>query len=156
MTIVPSSASMIAADPARRTDLQTSAMPVLFISLGTSPAVVPEACLLPGIEWQAVHVLTTEKPGFEVIHEFWARCTAGVPLSLTRVAGFDELRTEQDHFHFEEVLFRWVLDSGTRPEDRWFCLSGGFKTMSAAMQKAAAVFGGGGVPCPCRLLLHQR
>src|SRR5581483_4214913 len=48
---------------------------------------------------------------------------------------------------FEEVLYRWVLETGLRPQNRYFCLSGGFKTMSAAMQKAAAARRGGSVSC---------
>lgn len=116
-------------------------MPTLLISLGTSPAVVPEAFLLPGIKFRAVHVLTTEKPEVQLIRDYFAQHAPGVELTLSRVAGFVDFASEADHFRFEEVLYRWVLASVPDPATRYFCLSGGFKTMSAAMQKAAAVLG---------------
>ncbi len=114
---------------------------VLLVSLGTSPAVVPEAFLLPEGRFCAVHVLTTEKPDVQLIREFFDEHAPGVSLTLSRVAGFDDLASEEDHFRFEEVLYRWVIMSAPDPASRFFCLSGGFKTMSAAMQKAAAVLG---------------
>ena len=123
-------------------------MPRLLISLGTTWAVVPEAfhALPPGPHgFTAVHVLTTdspatEQPVAEVNAWFRARHPA-VLLSITRVAGFADLRSEADHFRFEEVMYRWILEVGGAPLSRHICLAGGFKTMSAAMQKAAAVLG---------------
>lgn len=116
-------------------------MSTLLISLGTSPAVVPEAFLLPEARFGAVHVLTTEKPDVQLIRDYFAKHAPGVELTLSRVAGFDDFASEADHFRFEEVLYRWVLASAPDPASRFFCLSGGFKTMSAAMQKAAAGYG---------------
>ncbi|MEN9636232.1 MAG: hypothetical protein RL077_4636 [Verrucomicrobiota bacterium] len=123
-------------------------MPRLLISLGTTWAVVPEAfhALPPGPQgFTAVHVLTTDSPATdqpvaEVNAWFRARHPA-VLLSITRVAGFADLRSEADHFRFEEVMYRWILDIGGAALGRHICLAGGFKTMSAAMQKAAAVLG---------------
>jgi adenosine deaminase len=116
-------------------------MPTLLVSLGTSPAIVPEAFLLPGVEFTAVHVLTTEKPDVSLVREFFARHAPKAALTITRVDGFTDFRSEADHFHFEEVLYRWILQTQTTRAERYVCLSGGFKTMSAAMQKAAAVLG---------------
>lgn len=115
--------------------------PILFISLGETQAVVPEAFHVPGVAFQAVEVLTTEAPRVELIQEYFRRHAPGVRLGITRVAGFRNFTSEQDHFRFEEVLFRWILQAGVPPANRWFCLSGGFKTISAAMQKAASVLG---------------
>jgi len=116
-------------------------MSVLLISLGTSPAIVPEAFLLPDVAFQAVHVLTTEKPDTGMVEAFFKEHARSVPLRITRVKDFHDFISEEDHFRFEEVMYRWILETRTRPEDRYVCLSGGFKTMSAAMQKAAAVLG---------------
>jgi adenosine deaminase len=115
-------------------------MPILLVSLGTSPAIVPEAFLLPGVEFRAVHVLTTDSTPVGFVAEWFTERAPGVELTITRVSGFTDFRSEDDHFHFEEVLYRWwqEMSRGERP---YVCLSGGFKTMSAAMQKAAAVFG---------------
>jgi len=122
-------------------------MSTLLISLGTSWAVVPEAWLFPGADFAAVHVLTTAsvaKTNVEAVVG-WFRDHAsdhasGVEVTVTRVDGFGEFRSEADHFRFEEVLYRWYLENrGDSPPH--VCLAGGFKTMSAAMQKAAAVLG---------------
>lgn len=123
-------------------------MPRLLISLGSTWAVVPEAfhALPPGPHgFSAVHVLTTDSPTTDqpvaaVSTWFRARHPA-VLLSITRVGGFADLRSEADHFRFEEVMYRWILDIGGAAPSRHICLAGGFKTMSAAMQKAAAVLG---------------
>jgi hypothetical protein len=100
--------------------------PVLFISLGTSPAIVPEAYLLPGVRFRTVHVLTTERPDVALVREFFASHAPGAVLTLSRVAGFEDFTSAEDHFRFEEILYRWILAAQTRPEDRYLCLSGGF------------------------------
>lgn len=123
-------------------------MPILLVSLGTSWAVVPEAfhALPPGSDgFSAVHVLTTASPKIDEhitsVRAWFAARHPTVELTVTRVAEFDDLRSEDDHFRFEEVLFRWVLAKAPDPATRFFCLAGGFKTMSAAMQRAAGFFG---------------
>jgi adenosine deaminase len=123
-------------------------MPVLLVSLGTSWAVVPEAfhLLPPGpAGFSAVHVLTTASPkidtGIASIRDWFGTRYPGVTLSISRVAGFTDLQSEAEHFAFEEVLFRWLLASAPAPQARYVCLAGGFKTMSAAMQRASTLFG---------------
>lgn len=123
-------------------------MPALLISLGTSWAVVPEAfhLLPPGPSgFSAVHVLTTASPkidaGAAAVRDWFATRHPAVTLTLSRVAGFNDLRSEDEHFAFEEVLFRWLLAAAPDPAQRHICLAGGFKTMSAAMQRAATLFG---------------
>jgi|GEM_PF-354482 len=117
-------------------------MPTLLISLGISPAIVPEAFRLPGLYFDAVHVLTTNSTGVSIkfVTEWFSAKASNVKLTITCVDGFTDFRSEDDHFHFEEVLYRWWLEkaAGTLPH---VCLAGGFKTMSSAMQKAAAVLG---------------
>ncbi len=119
-------------------------MSTLLVSLGTSPAIVPEAFLLPGVSFSAVHVLTTasvKESDLDFIAEWFAAKAPSVSLSFTRVAEFTDFKSEHDHFQFEEVLYRWWLVNRPTGESPHVCLSGGFKTMSAAMQKAAAVLG---------------
>lgn len=116
-------------------------MPVLLVSLGSSPAIVPEAFLLPGVEFDAVHVLTTESTAVALVEVWFGDRAPEVTLTITRVAGFTDFRSEEDHFHFEEVLYRWWLEKTGPSGNPHVCISGGFKTMSAAMQKAAAVMG---------------
>ncbi len=122
--------------------------PILLCSLGTSWAVVPEAfhLLPPGPEgFAAVHVLTTASPEVDAgtieIERYFGSRSPAIPFSIDRVAEFRTFQTEEDHYRFEEVLYRWILDRVPCPTDRYICLSGGFKTMSAAVQKAAAVLG---------------
>ncbi len=116
-----------------------TAAPILLISLGTSQAIVPEAFLLPDTAFVEVHVLTTAGTHVSLIRE-WFRTRPEVQLTITRVEGFDRLETQEDHNRFEEALFRWyqTRSAGRHPH---VCLSGGYKSMSAAMQKAAALFG---------------
>ena len=115
----------------------------LLVSLGSSPAIVPEAFLFPGVAFDKVHVLTTasiEPSAVALVEEWFASEVPQVELSITRVDDFSDFKSEMDHFVFEEVLFRWMLArAGAIP--CWVCLTGGFKTMSAAVQKAAAIFG---------------
>lgn len=119
----------------------TEPHPVLLVTLGTSQAIVPEAFWLPGADFRAVHVLTSERTRIDLIREFFEPLAPGVTWSVSRVAGFHDLRTEADHFNFEEVLCRWIVESAPRVGDRWICASGGFKTMSAAMIRAATMLG---------------
>ena len=118
-------------------------MSTLLVSLGHSPAVVPEAFLLPGVDFTAVHVLTTasvKDEDIQIVIDWFCINEPDVDLSVTQVAGFTEFKSEADHFEFEEVLYRWWLGkAGNVPPH--VCLSGGFKTMSTAMQKAASMFG---------------
>ena len=165
-------------------------MPALLISLGTSPAIVPEAFLFPGAAFTAVHVLTTDSTDVLFVQEWFGAHAPHVELTITRVDGFRDFTSEEDHFRFEEVLYRWWLEkvgaslrldsaveagfqrAGQATEAAaehqhagsplgqvrhpgrllppfshagsmlpHVCLSGGFKTMSAAVQKAAAVLG---------------
>ncbi len=120
-------------------------MRTLLCSVGTSWAVVPEAMALLGPGgFSEVHVLTTASakisPGLDQLLRFFERHP--VPhFSISRVQGFDDLRSEQDHVLFEEVLWRWLLHHAPDPTTRYVCLAGGYKTISAAMQRAAALFG---------------
>lgn len=115
----------------------------LYVSLGTSAAIVPEAYLLEGVSFAQVHVLTTEDTDLQLIEEFFQTCEAGrgTDIHVTRVKGFHHLRSSEEHFRFEEVMYRWLLETRTPSDRRYVCLTGGFKTMSAAMQKGAAVLG---------------
>lgn len=118
-------------------------MSTLLISLGTSPAIVPEAFLLPGSDFAAVHVITTasiKDDDLRFIHDWFQNHAPTVTLTITRVARFSDFKSEADHFLFEETLYRWWLQHRSEIPPH-VCLSGGFKTMSAAMQKAAAVLG---------------
>lgn len=121
--------------------------PVLLCTVGTSWAVVPEAYFYGhkiGSPFGEVHVLTSESPrvdeGITRILEFLGRIPS-ITVTVSRVAGFTDLRDEQDHRVFEEVLYRWILARCPDPERRFVCLSGGYKTISAAVQKAAQLFG---------------
>lgn len=120
-------------------------MRILLCSVGTSWAVVPEAMQLLGAGgFDEVHVLTTASPkvtpGVEQLLEFFKRHPPA-RFSISRVLGFEDLRNEQDHMLFEEVLWRWLLQRAPSPQSRYVCLAGGYKTISAAMQRAAALFG---------------
>jgi adenosine deaminase len=120
-------------------------MPTLLCSVGTSWAVVPEAMHLLGAGgFDAVHVLTSSSPrvtpGLQHLQAYLQRHPVR-EFSISRLAGFAELNDERDHERFEEVLYRWMLAMAPDPGSRYVCLAGGYKTISAAVQKAAAVLG---------------
>ncbi len=116
-------------------------MPALLVSLGTSQAIVAEAYFLPGVSFDAVHVLTTASVQVDEVVAFFSEQAPGVALTISRVVEMNGLDSEEDHFGFNEVLLRWILDTNTTPGSRYFCLSGGYKSMSAAVQKAATILG---------------
>ncbi|MGC9036402.1 MAG: CRISPR-associated ring nuclease [Verrucomicrobiia bacterium] len=124
--------------------MSIAAKNILLCSLGTSWAIVPEAFLFPDVEFSEVHIITTDTDKIELdkIIEFFKREAPEVKLSITQVAGFKDFKTEEDHFKFEEVLYRWMIEKKKSTSSLpYVCLSGGFKTMAAAMQKAAELFG---------------
>jgi adenosine deaminase len=123
--------------------------PILLVSLGLSPAIVPEAFLFPEVEFGEVHVLTTASTDVTLVLEWFAEKAPAVNLTISRLSGFVDLTSEADHLRFEEVLYRWWLEfrESTVAEAEeselllYACLSGGFKTMSTAVQKAAGWLG---------------
>lgn len=120
-------------------------MAQLFITVGAAPAVVLEAVglMLQHQRLDAVHVIASASKRIEtsMLHQSFQ--AQKMEYSITRVADFSDLGTPNDHERFEEVLLRWLLHR-MHPlphAQRWVCLAGGFKTMSAAMQQAAELFG---------------
>lgn len=117
--------------------------PVLLCTVGLSPFVVPEAFHYLPDGFSEVHGFTgdNEKIKLDPLFEFFsARPT--VNWSVTRLQGFSDLGSQEEHEHFEEGLLRWYLkfvrSEGPLPH---VCLAGGFKSMSAGLQKAAHLFG---------------
>ncbi len=115
--------------------------PTLLISLGTAPAIVPEAFYFPGIPFGSVHVLTTANTQVALIQQFFKTEAPDVQVQITRVEGFNDLNSSDDHFRFEEVLYRWILAAEPDRNRRYVCLSGGYKTISASMLRAAEILG---------------
>jgi adenosine deaminase len=124
----------------------------LLCSLGSTWAIVPEAFhhLPPGAQgYSAVHVISsntdlTRRTAAQV-RDYFADRHPSVVLTITHVEGFTDLRNADDHARFEEALLRWILDRAPDPTLRHICLAGGFKTMSAAMQRAAHLLGASAV-----------
>ncbi|MCX7872581.1 MAG: CRISPR-associated ring nuclease [Verrucomicrobiae bacterium] len=116
---------------------------VLLCSLGTSWQIVPEAFLFPECKFDEVHIITSQSAGnLDKIRDFFKNNAPNVELTFTRVKGFVDFKSEQDHFNFEEILYRWILEKRERSSiPPYICLAGGFKTMSSAMQKAAEILG---------------
>lgn len=114
---------------------------VLLVTLGMSPAIVPEAYLVPALPFEEVHVLTTESCDPSLVQRFFAEEAPGVHLTISIVKDVGTLRSEEDHQRFEDALHRWILDVAPDPARRHCCLAGGFKTISAAFQRASELFG---------------
>ncbi len=117
---------------------------ILLCSVGASSLVVPEAVLLASGKLDEVWCLTSDSDTFDEapIRAFFDEQAPAV-LKITRVAGFVDLTGPDEQRILTEALYRWYLaaiekGSGMLPQ---VCLSGGFKTMSAVLQKAAHLFG---------------
>jgi adenosine deaminase len=111
--------------------------------MGQSWQVVPEAFFYKKNEFAEVHCLTTSSDGVkpEPVIEFFRRYPH-VRFTLSRLVDFDDLKTNEDHQRFEETLFRWYLHHlNTAQQLPCVCLAGGYKSISAALQKAAGLFG---------------
>jgi adenosine deaminase len=111
--------------------------------MGQGWQVVPEAFFYKKREFSEVHCLTTSsnKVNPEPVLEFF-RQQPNVRFTISRVVNFNDLKTNEDHQRFEEVLFRWYLQHLSAARHLpYVCLAGGYKSISAALQKAAGLFG---------------
>ncbi len=120
-----------------------TALPKLLCTLGISWPIVPEAFFHSEGAWSEVHVITTSGALVKTapVIEFLRERMPG-RFSVSQIRDVGDLRNAVDHQRFEEALFRWYLQhldpQGPLPV---VCLSGGYKSISAAMQKAASLFG---------------
>jgi adenosine deaminase len=111
--------------------------------MGQSWQVVSEAFFYKSEQFAEVHCLTTssEKVNPAAVIKFFQQYPK-IHFTLSQLADFTDLKTNEDHQLFEEVLFRWYLEhlhlTKTLP---FVCLAGGYKSISAALQKAAGLFG---------------
>jgi adenosine deaminase len=111
--------------------------------MGKSWQVVPEAFLYKKDQFTEVHCLTTSSkevnpaPALEFFRRY-----PHVRFTVSRLADFTDLQTNEDHQRFEEALLRWYLWRLNAGQQLPFvCLAGGYKSISAALQKAAGLFG---------------
>ncbi len=120
-------------------------MPTLLCFVGSAWQILPEAMhVLRNGTFDAVHVLTSASSrlntGIDEITKYLSRQKLR-EFSISRTRDFSELRDEHDHWHFEELLFRWLLNKCPDRRQRYICLTGGYKTVAAAIQRAAWLFG---------------
>lgn len=116
-------------------------MTTLLCSVGTSPLVVPEAFLSAPGRYARVRCLTSSSGRVDegLLKKFFAAYPK-VDYKLERVPDLVDLRDQKEHDAFAESLFRWYLrHSDEGPVE--VCLAGGFKSMVAALQKAAQLCG---------------
>jgi adenosine deaminase len=116
---------------------------ILLCTMGQSWHVVPEAFYYKKDEFTEVHCITTSSNSVKpaLVLEFFQRYPH-LRFTLSRLVDFDDLKTNEDHQRFEETLFRWYLQHlAAARELPYVCLAGGYKSISAALQKAAGLFG---------------
>ena len=106
--------------------------------------VVPEAFLVNGEDYEKVYVVTSQSSAcpFEEINKFFTD-RPDTQLLFHRVEGFNQLEQDQEHHNFAEALLRVYLQARLDAIDGRLdvCLTGGFKTMSASLQRAARLLG---------------
>lgn len=94
--------------------------------------------------FDTVHVITTNHKDVEkAINDLQSAFSAlhsRTELKITVTTEIADWKTHRDFEEFEEILFTWYLTHYS-PDQTWVCLSGGYKSISASMQKAAGWFG---------------
>lgn len=115
---------------------------ILLCSVGHSSMIVPEAFLSRPGGFDEVHVFTTDSPkvNLALLEDFFSK-RPEIKFTVTRTAGISDILSEKDHVVFQEHLWRWYLDHCEKDQLPHVCLSGGIKSMSACLQKAASLFG---------------
>lgn len=117
---------------------------VLLCISGNSPMVVPEAHLVNEEKYHQVYVVTSQSPSCpsQQIEDFFST-RESVQLFFHRVEGFNNLEKDEEHQNFSEALLRVYLEAREASTDGCLdvCLTGGFKTMSASLQRAARLLG---------------
>lgn len=106
--------------------------------------VVPEAFLVNGEDSDKVYVVTSQSSScpYEEIEKFFAD-RPETQLLFHRVKGFEQLKKDEEHLNFAEALMRIYLQARADAHDGRLdiCLTGGYKTMSASLQRAARLLG---------------
>lgn len=117
-------------------------MTCLLTSLGRSPWIVAEASLTAATPYSEVRVITSSSPHIETeaLEKFFAGRTQS-RLRIFRVPGLTDLNEQAEQDAFEDALYPWYMEAvqtGASPD---VCISGGFKSMSGTLQKAAHLLG---------------
>ncbi len=115
---------------------------VLLCSVGHSSMVVPEAFYFSPDGFDEVHVFTTDSGKFDdsSLCKFFDSLPQ-VRFSITKSSGVADILNEQDFSIYQELLWKWYLKKMPEQNLPFVCLSGGIKSMSASLQKAASLFG---------------
>ena len=130
----------------------TKSTPDLICTLGISPAVVLEAIFANGNDNPYLRVFCITPDGnqknIQTIRKELGRVhRCKVDFSVFIVKGFYDLSDQAGHALFQDAQYDHYLRciEGKSPEQVHVCISGGYKTMTAALQKAAHLFGAGRV-----------
>ena len=124
-------------------------MPSLLCTLGSSWAVVPEAFLLGNgvATYRAITVITTDsevtRNSLAKVNEWFFNHHPRTIVRALPIDGLVDLASAEDHRRFEEGLYRAYFAMLQEGDEVHVCLSGGFKTMSAAAHEAAGLLGCG-------------
>lgn len=98
-----------------------------------------EAFLMAKNKIDEVHLFSNIQDTYKDIIPYFNEL--GIPITITILDNFTDIQSENDHFNYEESLFRWYLSFTTKENNLIVCLAGGYKTISNSMQKACGLFG---------------
>lgn len=98
-----------------------------------------EAFLMAKNKIDEVHLFSNIQDTYKDIIPYFNEL--GIPITITLLDNFTDIQSENDHFTYEEALFRWYLSFTTKENNLIVCLAGGYKTISNSMQKACGLFG---------------
>jgi len=116
----------------------------LLVTSGTSVGVVMMSYLLKKSETSAVHVFGTDNQysDYALLNKYFQNL--GIEYTISIIKNYKGIDTPEDHFIYQECLFRWYISKLTIALPN-VCLAGGMKSMSAGMYKAAQLFGANNV-----------
>lgn len=125
---------------------------ILLISIGSQAFILPEALAWPEVDFDEVHVLTTDQAiapwnknsdvmqnWKEVISFVLNTWKISITWSITK--DLPLIQSGHDHNLWTETLYRWAASKYKEDHNLYYCLSGGTKTMPASFQQTAKLFG---------------
>jgi adenosine deaminase len=118
-------------------------MKTLYCQLGLHTIILPEAFLSAPNEFSKVCAIGTDnkKSDYGLIKTFFETQYPNVALEVAIIEGLERVSSSEEHFQYEEVLWRWYLLNMPAQDLPYVCLSGGTKSMVASLQKATHLFG---------------
>lgn len=120
----------------------SGSMSCLLASLGVSPWILAEAFLTANAPYDRVRIITSSSSNVDLhtVHRIFKEI-GFADYDILPVAGLTALQDQVEQNAFEDRLYSWYLETLASAMEVEVCISGGFKSMAASLQKAAHLLG---------------